>query len=640
MTDRSSGVSRWLWPVVKFGMTVAVWGFIALTLVLGWFALDLPDVNNALNATRRPTVTLLGADGAVFATRGDLYGVPVRVVDLPEILPQAVIATEDRRFYNHYGLDPIGIARAAWANFRAGRIVQGGSTLTQQAAKNLFLTPERSYKRKIQEVLLAFWLEQKFSKDQILTIYLNRVYLGSGTYGVDAAARKYFGKGAADVSLYEAALLAGLLKAPSRYNPQASAERSAGRTRQVLKNMIAAGYINEKQLKAALRHRGRRYRPPATDGRYFADWVLSRLGDYIAVGSQDLIVTTTLKPGLQRAAERHIAAALSASSVKFNVGQGALVAMAGDGAVRALVGGRNHGDSPFNRATQASRQPGSAFKPFVYLAALESGMTPDSPVDDAPVNIAGWKPRNFNGKHNGLISMSRALAESVNTAAVRIAQQAGLERVADTAARLGVPGDIKPRPSLALGTHELSLIDLTSAYAPFANGGRAAWPYAILEIKDARGAVLYQRRGSGPGRVVDAGHVAAMNQMMSAVITHGTGRKARLARPAAGKTGTSQNYRDAWFIGYTANLVTGVWVGNDNGKSMKRVTGGGLPARIWQRFMTDAHRGLTVAELPGADGAPPSAPRAGAVMVKAPATAPGKEKGYIERFMEFISSAN
>ncbi|MBT6095228.1 MAG: hypothetical protein HOH04_10120, partial [Rhodospirillaceae bacterium] len=533
MTEPSSGIARWLWPVAKFGLTVAVWGFIALTLVLGWFALDLPDVDNALNATRRPTVTLLGADGAVFATRGDLYGVPVRVVDLPETLPQAIIATEDRRFYSHYGLDPIGIARAAWANLRAGRIVQGGSTLTQQAAKNLFLTPERSYKRKIQEVLLAFWLEQKFSKDQILTIYMNRVYLGAGTYGVDAAARKYFGKGAGDVSLYEAALLAGLLKAPSRYNPQASTERSAGRTQQVLKNMIAAGYINDKQEKAALRHRGRRYRPPPTDGRYFADWVLSRLGDYVALGHQDLIVRTTLNPGLQRAAERHIAAALSSKGVKFNVSQGALVGMAGDGAVRALVGGRSHGESSFNRATQASRQPGSAFKPFVYLAALESGMTPDSPVDDAPVNIDGWKPRNFNGKHNGVISMSRALAESVNTAAVRIAQKAGLQRVADTAARLGVPGDIKPRPSLALGTHELSLIDLTSAYAPFANGGNAAWPYAITEIKDASGAVLYARQGSGPGRVVDAGYVAAMNQMMSAVITHGTGRKARLARPAA-----------------------------------------------------------------------------------------------------------
>ncbi|MBT6096410.1 MAG: PBP1A family penicillin-binding protein [Rhodospirillaceae bacterium] len=643
MTERSRFPgSAWLWPAFKFVATLAVWGTIAVIGILGWFALDLPDVDEALQATRRPTVTLIGADGAVFAARGDLYGVPVRLSALPKSLPQAVIATEDRRFYSHLGLDPIGIARAAWANVRAGRIVQGGSTVTQQAAKNLFLTPERSFKRKIQEVLLALWLEQKFTKHQILTIYLNRVYLGAGTYGVDAAARKYFGRSVEELSLYESAMIAGLLKAPSRYNPQASPGAAAGRTRQVLKNMVAAGYLTERQAADAAKQRGRRYRPPITDGRYFADWVLSQLGDYVTLGGRDLSVITTLNPGLQRSAERHVAAAVSGTEKTTRAGQGALVAMAGDGAVRALVGGRSHAESPFNRATQAARQPGSAFKPFVFLTALETGMTPASPVDDSPIEIDGWKPRNFDGKHRGTISLGKALADSVNTAAVRVGRQVGFGNVADTASRLGVPGSIKARPSLALGTHDIRLIDLTAAYAPFANGGFAAWPFGITEIRDADGSVLYKRGGSGPGRVVEVEHVAAMNSMMAGVLSHGTGRKAQLQRPAAGKTGTSQNHRDAWFVGYTADLVAGVWVGNDNGAPMKRVTGGGLPARIWRRFMADAHRGLPVRSLPGVDGMSPPKPTPGATTIaEKPKTKPSTgEPGLIDRILTFFNSPN
>ena len=629
--------SGWIWPIFKFLSTAAVWMVIALIVVLGWYALGLPDVDDALKVTRRPTVTLLSADGSVFATRGDLYGVPVRVNNLPETLTEAVIATEDRRFYSHFGLDIIGIARAAWANIRAGRIVQGGSTLTQQAAKNLFLTPERSFRRKIQEALLALWLEHKFTKDQILTIYLNRVYLGSGTYGVDAAARKYFGKSATDISLYESALLAGLLKAPSRYNPEASSSAALERTRQVLKNMVSAGFLSEKRASTATKRRGQRYRQPATDGRYFADWVLSQLGDYVTLGNRDLNVTTTMNLGLQRAAERHVTAGIAGSGRKASVSQGALIAMAGDGAVRALVGGRSHGESSFNRATQASRQPGSAFKPFVYLAALEAGMTPASPVDDMPIDINGWKPKNFDSKYRGTISMGQALAGSVNTAAARIAHIVGLERVADTAARLGVPGRIRPHPSLALGTHDMRLIDLTAAYAPFANGGHAAWPYGIVEIMDGDGNKLYQRRGSGLGQVVEAKHVRAMNGMLAGVLSHGTGRAARLKRPAAGKTGTSQNHRDAWFIGYTADLVTGVWVGNDDNAPMKRVTGGGLPARIWKNFMTVAHLELPTRSLPGIEGAPPPVPStpASSITKVAPAS---KEPSFFDSIIYFFSS--
>ena len=566
--------------------------------IFGWYALDLPDAEKALKSSRHPTITLLNSSGTVFATRGDIYGVPFQANELPTTLAQAVIATEDRRFYSHFGLDPFGIARAAWANIRAGRIVQGGSTLTQQAAKNLFLTPERSFKRKMQEVLLALWLERKFSKDQILTIYLNRVYLGAGTYGVDAAARKYFGKSAKRLLLYESALLAGLLKAPSRYNPQSNPRAAWRRTHQVLKNMVAAGYLSEKQARKTLQKRRPRFRPPTTDGRYFADWVLSQLGDYVYIGNRDLTVTTTLRTSLQRTAERHVAAGIARFAKKGNAQQGALVAIGRNGAVLALVGGRAHNESPFNRATQATRQPGSAFKPFVYLAALEAGMTPTSQVTDAPININGWKPRNFDGKYQGIITISQALAHSVNSAAARIAQSVGIKRVADTASRLGIPGQINLHPSLALGTHDVRLIDLTAAYTVFANGGYAIWPYGITEIRDHKGTILYQRESSRLHRVVASQHVGAMNRMLADVINNGTGRTAKLKRPAAGKTGTSQNYRDAWFIGYTADLVAGVWVGNDDGAPMKQVTGGGLPARIWKNFMGDAHRGLTVNNLP------------------------------------------
>ncbi len=635
----AAGLKGWLWQAAKVCATIGVWAVVAGFCLIAFYALDLPDVKDAAGTTRRPTIKMLDAGGTVFATRGDLYGLPVKLAELPKALPNAVIATEDRRFYSHFGLDPIGIARAAWANVRAGRIVQGGSTLTQQAAKNLFLSPERSFKRKIQEVLLAFWLEAKFSKDQILTVYLNRVYLGAGTYGVDAAARRYFGKGAKDVSLYEAALLAGLLKAPSRYNPLASPDAAEARTRQVLKNMVAAGYLTEKQADATAKRPSRRYRPPATDGRYFADWVLQRLSDYVTLGENDLTVLTTFNAGFQRAAERHVLASIAREGTKAKVTQAALVAMAPDGAVRAMIGGLSPADSPLNRATQAERPPGSAFKPFVYLAALEAGMTPQNQVEDAPLDIGGWRPGNFDDKYLGNISLARALATSANTAAVRVAQKAGFKRVAETAGRLGIPGEIKPRPSLALGTHEVKLIDLVAAYAPFAHAGRAAWPYAITEIRDAKGNVLYRRQGSGPGRVVAPAQVAAMNAMLAGVIRDGTGRAAGLDRPAAGKTGTSQNYRDAWFVGYTADLVTGVWVGNDDGQPMARVTGGGLPARIWRRFMDDVHTGIVAHALPGVDGAPmPSGPDGIAVATSRGGSA--KERTFYERFMEFISSAN
>ena len=582
---------RWLGAVLRFMATAAVWAVIAAGSVLAWYAYDLPDVDEALAATRRPTVTLLSADGAVIATRGDLYGLPVRLDQLPPSLPRAVLATEDRRFYNHFGIDIIALARAALANLRAGRIVQGGSTITQQVAKNLFLTPERTIKRKVQELLLAFWLESRLTKDQIFAVYLNRVYLGSGAYGVEAAARRYFARPARRLTAYQSAMLAGMLKAPSRYNPIADPGAAAKRTRIVLSNMTAAGYLTAGEAKALAKRKGD-VAAPARAGRHFADWVLDRVSGYVTPGDRDLSVVTTLDRRLQRRAE----AAVAASGLKS---EAALVALSPDGAVIAMVGGRDYAQSQFNRATQALRQPGSAFKPVVYLAGLEAGLRPDSTLVDRPLTVAGWRPRNFERAHQGPVTLRRALARSINTVAVQVAERAGRARVISTARRLGITAVLRPEPSLALGAAEISLLELTAAYVPFANGGTGVWTHAIQSIRDSKGRVLYRRRGSGPGRVVAAPHVAAMNDMLAAAVDSGTGRRAAFGHRAAGKTGTSQNHRDAWFVGYTAHMVAGVWMGHDDGRSLGRVTGGGAPARLWRSFMAGAHEGLERRPLPG-----------------------------------------
>jgi penicillin-binding protein 1A len=594
---RGGGALRWC---VRWGLTAAVWAAVAALGLVAFSAYDLPSVDEAFRPTRPPTVVILAADGSELATMGDLYGRPVTLRELPPYLPQAVIATEDRRFYDHFGLDAIGLARALVANFRAGRVVQGGSTITQQVAKNLFLKPERTLKRKVQELLLALWLERKFSKDQILTVYLNRVYLGARAYGVEAAAQRYFGRPARALTLYESAMIAGLLKAPSRYNPLRDPGLAAGRTEQVLANMVAAGFLTEAQAAQA---KARRPTLAATktraQARYLADWVSEQLSGFVGSGDRDLKVITTVDSRLQRLAETKIERLIQEKGAKAEVGEAALVALSPDGAVRAMVGGVDYGKSQFNRATQALRQPGSAFKPFVYLAALETGLLPSARFVDAPLAINGWSPRNFDGKYRGAVTAAEALAHSINTVAVQVAERTGRERVIRTAHRLGLEGTMTPTPSLALGTEEVTLLDLTAAFAPFANGGFGVWPYAIDRILDVNGRVLYRRQGSGRGRVVAAYHVGLMNAMLEDAIANGTGKAARLNRPVAGKTGTSQNYRDAWFIGYSADLVAGVWMGNDDGEPMKRVTGGGLPAALWRDFMMDAHAGLPAKPLPG-----------------------------------------
>ncbi len=577
---------------------VGVWIIIAVIAIISFYAYDLPDVDQALAATRRPTITLKAKDKTHLMTLGDIHGLPVGLNELPPALPQAVLATEDRRFYSHFGLDLIGLARATYANISVGRIVQGGSTLTQQVAKNLFLTPERTLKRKVQELLLALWLEQKFSKDQILTVYLNRVYLGAGTYGVEAASKRYFRKSAKNLNTYQAAMLAGLLKAPSRYNPARNPELARNRTEQVLVNMVAAGFISNAD-KEALKKGTKSVKPARTSrkSRYFADWVLSRVSGYVSPGDTDIVVVTTLDRSLQTDAQRAIAGALK-SGKSLNITQAALIAMTPNGAVRAMVGGADYGLSQFNRATQAKRQPGSAFKPVVFLSGLEMGMNPSSRFLDEPLTIEGWSPRNFSREYSGPISMSDALAKSINTVAVKISEKAGRESVIQTARRLGITSDLLAAPSLALGVSGVSLIEMTAAYGAFANGGFGVWPYGIEEILDGEGRVLYRRQGSGPGRVIKAVYAGAMNAMLSQALEKGTGKAANFNRPLAGKTGTSQNFRDAWFIGYSADLIAGVWMGNDNQASMKNVTGGGLPAKAWRRFMVAAHTQTPVRPLP------------------------------------------
>jgi penicillin-binding protein 1A len=591
-------VLSWL---LKWTLVAGIWGIVIASAVVAWLAYDLPDVSGINSFNRRPTLTFVSADGQPIATYGDIYGGPVELKDMSPWVPKAVLATEDRRFYSHFGVDLIGLVRASFANLRAGRVVQGGSTITQQLAKNVFLSSERSFKRKIQEVMLALWLEHKFTKDQILTIYLNRVYLGAGTYGVEAAAQRYFGTSARRLSIHEAAVIAGLLKAPTRFSPATGLERAKTRAQEVLDNLVEAGYLTPAEHDAALKEP---LRVAATTqagraARYFTDWLADALPSYVGFVDRDLTIVTTLDIGLQREAETEVAKAMAREAAKANVGQVALVALAPDGAVRAMIGGRDYAESQFNRVTDGHRQPGSAFKPFVFLAAVEGGMRPDDRFSDGPVTIGDWSPHNFDSVQHGMIPAREALARSVNTSTVRIAQLAGIDRVIATANRLGITSNLRRDFSTALGSSEVTPLELTAAFAPFANGGEGVLPYAITEIHDPDAQIIYRRAGSGPGRVIQRPALAAMTDMLQAVVQQGTGRAAALDRPAGGKTGTSQDFRDAWFIGFTADLVTGVWVGNDNGESMERITGGSLPARIWHAFMMDAQRGLPARPLPG-----------------------------------------
>ena len=594
---------RRVWPFAL--MMLLVWGVIFGAILWSHFLSDLPDVRNLLVAPSSRDITIMDDRGRMIARRGLTQGATVNVESLPAYVPNAFIAIEDRRFRSHFGIDPIGMGRAGVENMLAGHVVQGGSTLTQQLAKNLFLDPGRTFDRKIQEAMLALYLESRYSKNQILTLYLNRVYFGAGVFGIEAAAEKFFGKHASDLGLTEAAMLAGSVKAPARYNPIADADASLARAGLVLRAMQDTGFIDD-----AARAQAQATRPRIVSGTgtpesgYFTDWIVSQmngiLGQGMDKGAGPVMVETSFDLETQNLAERAVAQGLDAEGEKIHASQAALVAMTPDGAIRAMVGGRSYAQSAFNRATDAVRQPGSAFKPFVYLTAFEHGHTPDDIMHDGPVNIHGWKPSDFEGEYKGDITLTEAFAESSNTVAAQLTDQLGPKEVAATARRLGISSPLEAVASLALGTSGVTPLELTGAYVPFANGGNGVIPFAIIRVRTKAGKILYERKPGGLGAVMSPANNAAMTRLMVQTVMTGTGKAARLAeRPTAGKTGTTQDFHDAWFVGFTADLVTGVWVGNDNAAPMKKATGGGVPAHIFHAFMEDAEQNLPVRPLVG-----------------------------------------
>jgi len=573
-------VRRRRFRLLRAAVIAAIWGSLVLAVLLLWFARDLPRPDSALDAARRPSLTLRDDTGRVFASFGDVVGEPLRLNDLPPWVPEAVVAIEDRRFWHEPGIDPVGIARAALTDIARLRIVQGGSTISQQVAKNLFLTNARTFRRKVQELLLTFWLEEHFSKRQILEIWLNRVYFGSGAWGIDAAARIYFGISARHLSLWQAAVLAGLPRAPSRFNPRADPGAAAARAREVLTAMVGNDDITPAQAAGAAAQIAFPASPPMEAG-WFADWAAGEAEQMLPPG-EDATLRTTLDPRLQSVAESRLAALLAGIGVVHHATEGAVVALdAASGAVRAMVGGRSYRDSSYNRATLARRQPGSAFKPFVWLAALERGIGPDDTVLDAPIRLGGWSPRDFEPRYLGEITVEEALAQSINTAAVRLLLRAGGPRaVAAVAARCGIGDKLPDNASIALGTGEVGLLELAAAYAPFFNGGRRVTPFGVAAVT-AEGRTVAAPI-TPPQQIISPDDASAMMRMLGAVVSEGTGRDAAIAgRTVAGKTGTTQDSRDAWFIGWSDGEIIGVWLGNDDGAPMKDVMGGSLPAKLF-----------------------------------------------------------
>ena len=600
---RKSGRST-LGRLVYWAAVLTLWLGIAGIGAVVWVGVHLPPIHSLEIPKRPPSISILDMSMKPVATRGDQGGGTLTLKELPPYLPKAFIAIEDRRFYDHYGIDPVGIARAGVANVLRRGVSQGGSTITQQLAKNLFLTQERTLKRKIQEVALALWLERKLKKIEIIELYLNRVYFGAGAYGIEAAAQRYFGKGAQKLTVAEAAMLAGLVRSPSRLAPSHNPEGAQRRAQIVLAAMVEMKFVSNDTAKAALMRPAQAVKVAGGgSAQYLADWVMDVLNDLIGRVDQDIVVETTIDPMLQASAEQALVEELARNGGKAGVSQGAIVSMTPEGAVRAMVGGRNYTESQFNRAVAARRQPGSAFKPFVYLTAVERGLTPDSVREDKPISIKGWRPENYSREYHGPVTLRQALAMSLNTVSVRLTQEFGPPAVIRTAHRLGIASKLEPNASIALGTSEVSLLELVSALAPFANGGLETMPHVVESVRTASGKTLYTRAQQSLGRIIEPRYVAMMNSMMSETIATGTARKADVPGwMAAGKTGTSQDFRDAWFIGYTGHLVTGIWVGNDDNSPSTKTTGGGMPVEIWSRIMKPAHQGVRVAALPGLSG--------------------------------------
>jgi len=595
---------RILVDLLSDGATVAT---VALILIF-YFAMPVIDESDEVwNKGRRYSVVFTDKNGTFAGRRGILQNDAVPLEEVPQHLINAVLATEDTRFFDHWGIDFFGIARAFVTNVRANGVVQGGSTLTQQLAKNLFLSPEKSLKRKVHEAFFALWIEARLSKPEILKLYLDRAYLGGGTYGVEAAAQFYFGKSVRDVTLYESAMLAGLFKAPSNYAPHLNIERSRARANVVLNRMIVAGLATEGEVYAA-RKKPANIVTVASAGapNHYLDWAFEQTQQVLKRHNLEkeyvIMVKTTLDLEMQKKAQDTVSAMVNLNGRVRNFDQAAMVSMSTDGAVRAIVGGYDYEASQFNRATKALRQPGSAFKPIVYLAAMRSGYTPNSVMVDRPIRIGNWSPKNYGKSYSGRVTLQNALRRSINTIPVQIAQIIGRKKIIETARLLGMKSKLTSNPSLPLGTSEVTVMDLTGAYATFANGGLQTSPYAVLEISRPDGLLLYSREKDHPiaTQVLDAASVEDLNFMLNRVVEAGTGRRARLSfADVAGKTGTTQAYRDAWFVGYTSKLVTGVWFGNDDYSPMNRVTGGSLPAQTWREFMVQAQLDHSPGIIPG-----------------------------------------
>ncbi|HTO39506.1 MAG TPA: PBP1A family penicillin-binding protein [Rhizomicrobium sp.] len=601
--------ARWRVVVLRTALALGVLGAAAgvgLYMLPDIIASLAPkvDVSRDLYALNRPAAfTFLDSQGREVGHRGAVVGTRLTLDEMPAYLPAAFIAMEDRRFYDHRGFDLKGLLRAAWVNWRAGHVVQGGSTITQQLAKILFLTSDRTYTRKLHEMMDAAALEKQLSKTQILELYLNRIYLGSGAYGVDGAARVYFGKSARDLSLSQAAMLATLTRAPSAFSPRRDLAAAQARSRQVLAAMVKTRAITPAEAKAAKAAPAPIIDRTRAEARnYFLDAAVDEVKKVATIGGrlpgEDLIVRTTLEPRLQDAARLVLLRHLKKDGKRLRVAQGAIVVMRPDGAVTAMIGGRDYGDSVFNRATRARRQPGSAFKPFVYLAAVENGISPWDVRTDGPVDIGGWQPTNYGAREYGTVTLASALAHSVNTITASLAQEVGLRTVISVARRVGITSPLVANASLALGTSEVTPLELTAAYATFAAGGIKATPYLVTEVSDRRGRIYYNRSAGAGLRVIPVEANKDLTAMLAGVVTGGTGTRARLPdHEAAGKTGTTQDYRDAWFVGFTTDYATGVWVGNDDTKPMRNVTGGTLPAAIWKEVMVFAEKGMPAKAL-------------------------------------------
>ena len=562
-------------------------GLVALLALIVFVAVALASLPSFGELSKRSDlgqmIRVRSSNGTVLVSEGPSFGQWLRYDQIPPQMRAAMIAVEDKRFRNHIGVDPIGVARSIKVRFDTGHWSQGGSTITQQLARNIFLTNSRTFARKIKEGVLALAIERKFTKDQILELYLNRVYFGGGAYGIDAASRRFFGHSADSLSLGEAAIIAGLVKAPSNYSPTADAEAARQRSGVVLQSMVENGFVSASAA-ASVDPATIRLQPTSKQNsvRYFTDWALPQLDTLIDETSEPIDVWTTLDVGMQAAADQAIAANAPAGA------QGALVALDRDGAVRAMVGGRDYVDSLYNRATQAQRQPGSAFKLFVYLSALESGMKPTDTIVDEPITIDGWSPRNSNRTNLGPVSLREAFSRSINTVSAKIGSQLGFSTIADMAHRFGISGQISTYPSMVLGTSDVRLIDMVHAFASVANRGVAVSPYAIRKVVTADGRQLYQHE-QAEERVLVAPWVAAeMTDLLQSAVLTGTGRAAQIGRPVAGKTGTTTSNKDGWFIGFSSGITAGVWMGRDDARPIAGLQGGTAPARAFHDFMISA----------------------------------------------------